>query len=138
MGVMKDPSHWMADADMGLMRSIMRCFSSSCSHQVAIAPFENLLQTLGEAMQTARTRKRLNMSAAPPNTSRQTDLENRENTGSSGLQQMNGASNLDALLSQSSQGPNFDTDFQFQDFFDFGVGGEGTSVFQMWPLGPTD
>ncbi|KAK5053842.1 hypothetical protein LTR84_001804 [Exophiala bonariae] len=136
MGVMNDPSHWMADADMGLMRSITRCFSSSCSHQVAIGPFERLLQTLDEAMQAARTRKRLTLSTALPDAPRQSEKGTQEDDTSANPQYITGASSFDALLSQSSQA--LETDFQFQDFFDFAVGGGGTSVFQMWPVGPSE
>ncbi|KIW18217.1 hypothetical protein PV08_02505 [Exophiala spinifera] len=147
MGVVRDPTHWMVDADVGLMRSITRCFSASCAHKVAIRPFDELFRTLEEAMQTLRARKRhapLSTAATAASLSENRDLTSPgglEVTGG-GLQQMSGpdaaVNDLDGGILRNSTGLNFDTDFQFQDFFDFGVGGEGSSVFQLWPLSSVD
>jgi hypothetical protein len=128
MGVMKNPFHWMADADMGLMKSIMRCFATSCPHQVAVRPFKRLLQTLDGAMQTARSQK----STAQHNLSSHTA---EYDTALTPLVQH--PSTVDGQ-EQSMAGKTFDLgpdiDFQFQDFFDFRGAGEAPNLLQLWPL----
>jgi hypothetical protein len=131
MGVMKDPCHWMADADIGLMKSIVRCFASSCSHQIAINPFKKLLQTLEEAMQTARARKHSSTSTAYQDLSEQPEADA---TRPLSTQRTTITNDLDELLDERPQWVSFDTDLQYQDFFDFGAGGETTNVFQLWPM----
>jgi hypothetical protein len=123
----------MADSDMGLMRSITRCFASTCSHKVAVRPFEDLLHTLESAMQTARAGKNAVMATANGQ-SAQFGNETRESLGQSVRPHTASTTSLDELIARHPPVTNFDTDFQFQDFFDFGVGGEGANVFQMWPL----
>lgn len=131
MGVMKDPCHWMADADIGLMKSIVRCFASSCSHQIAVNPFKGLLQTLQEAMQTARARKHDSTSTADQDLSTQPEPDA---TRPLLMQRTTTTNDLDELLADKPQWVGFDADLQYQDFFDFGAGGETTNVFQFWPM----
>jgi hypothetical protein len=126
MGVMNNPFHWMADADIGLMKSVMRCFAESSSHQVAVRPFKKLLQTMEQAMQSMRSRR----SEDQPNISQFDDIDARAlldqhppMVSATGQAQAGTANNL-----------NFSTDFHFQDFFDFGGAGEAANMLQLWPL----
>lgn len=128
----------MADADIGLMRSIFRCFASSCSHQVAVEPFRKLLQTLEQGIEIVRAKKQLQENAQHSSGLAQHTEPARVGADQRLLvDQENSAGVLQpeaAPVAARNQFVPLDTDLQYQDFFDFGAGTDLMNGFQLWPI----
>ena len=134
MGIMKNPSSWMTDADLGLMRSVSRCFPSSWPRDIAIKPFRMLVQRLETAMHTAQSKHRLSdMTADMP------EISNADNAfvhepNSSSTDATRSPGQMDATVAEGSQPVGgLENDLQYQDFFDFGMGGDAMNGYQLWP-----
>lgn len=135
MGVVKQPFHWMADADIGLMKSIFRCFVTSCSHQIAVEPFKQLLQKLEQAIELVRSRQHPASPQILETVQTRPGANNINVSNPTAIQDMMETSmNIEQMPTARAQWVPFDTDLQYQDFFDFGAGADLMNGFQLWPI----
>jgi hypothetical protein len=117
---MKSPSHWSADLDIALIKTLRTCFSKSNTTSFAISSFEALLSSLCNAIETAQQRSRSHQTPIRVNSELEQTRDDQEQH--------------QAIYDTNTADQGMETGFFFRDFFGTSDDSDTLAAMQFWPI----